>query len=190
MATSVLCIAQNELSANTIVDNLKNAGFSYNDISVLFPDKRSTRDFAHEKNTKAPEGAAAGATTGGIVGGTLGLLAGIGMLAIPGVGPFIAAGPIMASLSGIAVGVAAGGLAGALIGLGIPEIEAKRYEDKIRGGNILISVHAETNEEVKKAKEIFELAGASDITSTSEKSAPKTNPEVVTRTTDVRPARL
>lgn len=186
MATSVLCIAQNETAANVIVENLKNAGFTYNDISVLFPDKRSSRDFAHEKNTKAPEGATAGAATGGIVGGTLGLLAGIGMLAIPGVGPLIAAGPIMASLSGIAVGAAAGGLAGALIGLGIPEIEAKRYEDKIRGGNILISAHAETSEEVKKAKEIFENAGASDITSTSEKSAPKPNPEVVTRTNDAR----
>jgi len=191
MGTSVLCIAQNESSANVIVDNLKNAGFSYNDISVLFPDKRSTRDFAHEKNTKAPEGAVTGASAGGVVGGTLGLLAGIGLLAIPGVGPFIAAGPIMAALSGIAVGAAAGGLAGGLIGLGIPEIEAKRYEEKIRGGNILISVHAETSEEVKKAKDIFENGGASDITSTSEKSAPKAStPEVVTRSTDVRPARL
>jgi len=191
MGTSVLCIAQNESSANVIVDNLKNAGFSYNDISVLFPDKRSTRDFAHEKNTKAPEGAVTGAGAGGVVGGTLGLLAGIGLLAIPGVGPFIAAGPIMAALSGIAVGAAAGGLAGGLIGLGIPEIEAKRYEDKIKGGNILISAHAETSEEIKKAKEIFENAGATDITSTSVKSAPNAStPEVVTRSTDVRPARM
>lgn len=186
MATSVLCIAQNESSANVIVENLKNSGFSYNDISVLFPDKRSTRDFAHEKNTKAPEGAVTGASAGGVVGGTLGLLAGIGMLAIPGVGPFIAAGPIMAALSGLAVGAAAGGLAGGLIGLGIPEIEAKRYEDKIRGGNILISVHAESNDEVKRAKEIYENAGVTDITSTSEKSAPNgSQPEVVTRR-DVR----
>jgi hypothetical protein len=191
MSTSVLCIAQNESSANVIVDNLKNAGFSYNDISVLFPDKRSTRDFAHEKNTKAPEGAVTGAGAGGVVGGTLGLLAGIGLLAIPGVGPFIAAGPIMAALSGIAVGAAAGGLAGGLIGLGIPEIEAKRYEDKIKGGNILISAHAETSEEINKAKEIFENAGATDITSTSLKSAPNAStPEVVTRSTDVRPARM
>jgi len=132
-----------------------------------------------------------GAGAGGVVGGTLGLLAGIGLLAIPGVGPFIAAGPIMAALSGIAVGAAAGGLAGGLIGLGIPEIEAKRYEDKIKGGNILISAHAETSEEIKKAKEIFENAGATDITSTSVKSAPNAStPEVVTRSTDVRPARM
>jgi len=190
MGTSVLCIAQNESSANVIVDNLKNAGFSYNDISVLFPDKRSTRDFAHEKNTKAPEGAMTGAGAGGVVGGTLGLLAGIGLLAIPGVGPFIAAGPIMAALSGAAVGAAAGGLAGGLIGLGIPEIEAKRYEEKVLGGNILISVHAESGDEVKRAKEIFENAGATDITSTSEKSAPSASrPEVVTRP-DARSARI
>lgn len=190
MGTSVLCIAQNESSANVIVDNLKNAGFSYNDISVLFPDKRSTRDFAHEKNTKAPEGAMTGAGAGGVVGGTLGLLAGIGLLAIPGVGPFIAAGPIMAALSGAAVGAAAGGLAGGLIGLGIPEIEAKRYEEKVQGGNILISVHAESGDEVKRAKEIFENAGATDITSTSEKSVPSASrPEVVTRP-DARSARI
>lgn len=189
MGTSVFCIAQNEAVANIIVDNLKNAGFSLDDISVLFPDKRSSHDFAHEKHTKAPEGAATGVGAGGIVGGTLGLLAGIGLLAIPGVGPFIAAGPIMAALSGAALGAAAGGLAGSLIGLGIPEIEAKRYEDKIRGGNILIATHAESSDEVKLAREIFEQAGASDVTSTSESSAPKEKPEVVTRT-DVRPTRL
>ncbi len=172
MPTSVLCIAPTIAMANNIVSGLKLAGFSDNDISVLFPDKGSTRDFAHEKNTKAPEGASIGAGTGGVVGGTLGLLAGIGLLAIPGVGPFIAAGPIMAALSGIAVGAAVGGIAGGLIGMGIPEIEAKRYEGKVKDGNILISVHAESSAEVTRAKDLFTAAGATDITSTSEKSAP------------------
>ncbi len=172
MSTSVFCIASSQSGANDIVDRLKGAGFSHNDISVLFPDKSSTRDFAHEKNTKAPEGATAGAGAGGVVGGTLGLLAGIGLLAIPGVGPFIAAGPIMAALSGIAVGAAVGGIAGALIGMGIPEIEAKRYEGKVKDGNILISVHTESSDEVARAKKIFEDAKATDISSGSEASAP------------------
>ena len=172
MSTAVFCIAPSELIANNIVGNLKSAGFSNNDISVLFPDKSSTRDFAHEKNTKAPEGATIGASSGGVVGGTLGLLAGIGLLAIPGVGPFIAAGPIMAALSGIAVGAAVGGIAGALIGMGIPELEAKRYEGKIKDGNILISVHAETSEEVTSAKKIFTDGMATDISSAGESSAP------------------
>lgn len=167
MSTAVFCIAPTETSAQNIVTRLKTSGFADNDISVLFPDKTSTRDFAHEKNTKAPEGATAGAGAGGVIGGTLGLLAGIGMLAIPGVGPFIAAGPIMAALSGAAVGAAAGGIAGALIGMGIPELEAKRYEGKIRGGNILISVHAASGERVTAAKEIFERAHASDISTGS-----------------------
>ncbi|MDP1661611.1 MAG: hypothetical protein Q8L55_06810 [Phycisphaerales bacterium] len=182
MKTSVFCIASSPSMANDIVASLKAAEFSDNDISVLFPDKSSTRDFAHEKNTKAPEGATLGAGTGGVVGGTLGLLAGIGLLAIPGVGPFIAAGPIMASLSGIAVGAAVGGVAGALIGMGIPEIEAKRYEGKVKDGNILISAHSESSEEISRAKEIFSAAGATDISSTSEKSAP--TPTVVTRAAD------
>lgn len=172
MSTAVFCIAPTSPMANDIVSRLKSAGFDDNDISVLFPDKSSTRDFAHEKNTKAPEGAATGAGAGGVVGGTLGLLAGIGLLAIPGLGPFIAAGPIMASLSGIAVGAAVGGIAGALIGMGIPEIEAKRYEGKIKDGNILISVHAETSEEAATAKSIFEEARATDISTGSEASAP------------------
>src|SRR6185312_6052155 len=129
--------------ADQIVDRRKNAGFSNNDISVLFPDKETTRDFAHEKNTKAPEGIATGAGTGGVLGGALGWLAGIGALAIPGVGPFIAAGPILAALSGAAVGATLGGITGALVGMGIPEYEAKRYEGKIRSGNILISVHSD-----------------------------------------------
>ncbi|HLP84474.1 MAG TPA: hypothetical protein VK157_08995 [Phycisphaerales bacterium] len=173
MGTAVFCLAANHAAANTIVTQLKQANFSDNDISVLFPDKSSTRDFAHEKNTKAPEGATVGASTGGVIGGTLGLLAGIGLLAIPGLGPFIAAGPIMASLSGIAVGAAVGGIAGALVGMGIPELEAKRYEGKVKDGNILISVHTDNSDEIKRAKKIFEDNGATDIASTSEASAPK-----------------
>src|SRR5512141_730287 len=149
---SVFCITTSRGQAEGIVDQLKNARFSSNDISVLFPDKDSTRDFAHEKNTKAPEGAVAGAGTGGVIGGALGWVAGIGLLAIPGVGPFIAAGPIMAALSGAAAGAVVGGLTGTLIGLGIPELEAKRYEGKVKAGNLLISVHAESSAEIDRAK--------------------------------------
>src|SRR5499425_2507584 len=152
MAKAVFCIAHTEAQAITIVERLRAAGFSNNDISVLFPDKTGTRDFAHEQHTKAPEGAMAGAGTGGLVGGGLGWLVGIGALAIPGVGPFIAAGPIMAALAGAAVGAAAGGLAGSLVGFGIPEYEAKRYEGKILKGNVLISVHTEDGKEVDRAK--------------------------------------
>lgn len=168
MSKSVFCIAQSEPQANLIIDDLKAAGFSNNDISVLFPDKNSTREFAHEKNTKAPEGAAAGAGTGLAVGGTLGWLAGIGLLAIPGLGPFIAAGPIMAALSGAAIGGTVGGLTGALVGMGIPELEAKRYEGRVRDGNILISVHSEDGDETASAKQIFERHNAQDISSAGE----------------------
>jgi hypothetical protein len=170
---SVFCIATSRNQADRIVDQLKNANFSNNDISVLFPDKDTTRDFAHEKNTKAPEGAAAGAGTGGVIGGALGWVAGIGALAIPGVGPFVAAGPIMAALSGAAIGAATGGIAGGLIGLGIPELEAKRYEGKITAGNLLISVHTDNSEEIARAKDIFTKAGADDICTTGEASTPK-----------------
>src|SRR3954454_14788407 len=156
MAKAVFCIATSEFQAESIVNELKVAGFSDNDISVLFPDKTGTKDFAHEQNTKAPEGAVTGAGTLGVLGGALGWLAGIGALAIPGAGPFIAAGPIMAALSGAAVGAAVGGITGSLIGLGIPEIQAKQYEGKIKGGNVLISVHSEDAAETKRAKEIFE----------------------------------
>ena len=172
MATSVFCIASSNAMADSIVGRLRSDGFSDNDISVLFPDKSSTRDFAHEKHTTAPEGATAGASAGGVIGGTLGLLAGIGMLAIPGIGPFVAAGPIMAALSGLAVGAAVGGISGALIGMGIPELEAKRYEGKVKDGNILISAHSETSEKTARAKEVFTNAGATDISSSSEKAAP------------------
>src|SRR5499426_4658531 len=156
MAQAVFGLAKDEAHAITIVDRLKAAGFSANDISVLFPDKTGTKDFAHEQHTKAPEGATAGATTGGVLGGALGWLVGIGAIAIPGLGPFIAAGPIMAALSGAAAGAALGGVTGALIGMGIPEYEAKQYEGKLRQGNILISVHTEDRNERTRAREIFE----------------------------------
>jgi hypothetical protein len=172
MKKAVMCIVQNRSAAESIVSQLQAGGFSNNDISVLFPNKDGTKDFAHEHNTKAPEGAVAGAGTGGAIGGTLGLLAGIGALAIPGLGPFIAAGPLLAALSGVAAGAAVGGVAGALVGLGIPEIEAKRYEGKIKGGNLLISVHTESADERKRAEEIFKAAKAEDICSTSEASVP------------------
>lgn len=172
MSISVFCIAPSETIASAIVSRLKREAFADNDISVLFPDKSTTRDFAHEKNTKAPEGAVVGAGAGGVIGGTLGLLAGIGLLAIPGLGPFIAAGPIMASLSGIAAGAAVGGITGGLIGMGIPEIEAKRYEGKIKDGNILIAVHAVDSERAKQAREIFEREHANDITTGSSGDAP------------------
>lgn len=169
---SVFAIANSRTQAERIVDSLRVAKFSSNDISVLFPDKDTTRDFAHEKNTKAPEGAVTGASTGGVVGGALGWIAGIGALAIPGVGPFIAAGPIIAALSGAAVGAAVGGIAGGLIGLGIPELEAKRYEGKIREGNLLISVHTDNSDQIDLAKKIFKDAGAEDITTANEASTP------------------
>ncbi len=171
--TSVLCIAKSQPQAIRIVDQLKAANFSNNDISVLLADKSGTKDFAHEQHTKAPEGATTGGVTGGVLGGALGWLAGIGALAIPGVGPFIAAGPIMAALGGAALGGAVGGITGALIGLGIPEYEAKRYEGKVKSGNVLISVHTEDSNEIKRAKEIFKAAGAEDISSTGETTPPE-----------------
>lgn len=174
MKKAVMCIVQDRHQADAIVVQLQAAGFSNNDISVLFPDKEGTKDFAHEHNTKAPEGAVAGAGAGGVLGGTLGLLAGIGALAIPGLGPFIAAGPLLAALSGAAAGATLGGVAGALVGMGIPEIEAKRYEGKIKGGNLLLSVHTETSDEIARAEKIFKAAKADDICSTSEASIPKT----------------
>jgi hypothetical protein len=170
---SVFCIATSCNQAEQIVDQLKNANFSNNDISVLFPDKGTTRDFAHEKSTKAPEGAVVGAGTGVVLGGALGWIVGIGALAIPGVGPFIAAGPILAALSGAAVAGTALGIAGGLIGLGIPELEAKRYEGKLKEGNLLISVHTDNSEEISRAKDIFTKAGAQDICTTGEASTPK-----------------
>ena len=173
MPRAVFCIVPGYTQALRVVEDLRAAGFANDDISVLLPDKTGTRDFAHEHHTKAPEGATVGAGTGGVLGGTMGLLAGIGTLAIPGLGPFVAAGPLMAALSGAAVGAAVGGLAGTLIGLGIPEFEAKRYEGKIRGGNVLLSVHVGDTSESKLAKEIFENAGAEDVSTSSEASVPR-----------------
>lgn len=167
---AVLGLVSTHAQAEIAVSELQQAGFSRNDISALLPDKRGTRDFAHEQNTKAPEGAVAGMGAGGALGGTLGLLAGIGALAIPGLGPFIAAGPIMAALSGAAAGAAVGGVTGALIGMGIPEVEAKQYEGKIKGGNILLSVHVEDDEERARAKLILARAGAVDIVTVGEAS--------------------
>jgi hypothetical protein len=164
---SVYAIATSEARGNQIVDSLSKSGFSTNDISVLFPDKETTHEFSHEKNTKAPEGSVTGAATGGVLGGTLGLLVGIGALAIPGVGPLIAAGPLLAALSGAAAGATVGGITGGLIGLGIPEYEAKRYENRLAEGNILISILAETGDQVDRAKEILKNAGAEDISVTS-----------------------
>ena len=166
--TAVFGIYPNRTNVDNAVDALKAAGFRNTDISVLFPEKTGTKDFAHEQHTKAPEGAVAGAGTGGVLGGALGWLVGIGALAIPGLGPFIAAGPILAALSGAAAGAALGGVTGALVGMGIPEYEAKRYEGKIKEGNVLISVHAEDSTERERAKTIFEQAGAEDISYTEE----------------------
>jgi hypothetical protein len=151
------------------------AGFSHADVSVLMEDRESAREFAHEKQTKAPEGTTIGAAGGGTIGGTLGLLAGIGALAIPGVGPFIAAGPIMATLAGIGVGGALGGLVGALVGMGIPEYEAKRYEARLNEGGILLSVHCDTSDEIARAKEILKRTGATDISSAGEAAVASTS---------------
>lgn len=172
MDKAVFCIAKSEAVAREIVDKLKVMGFAGDDISVLFADRSGTKDFAYEQNTKAPEGATTGGVLGAGAGGVLGWLAGIGTLAIPGIGPFLAAGPIMTALAGVAIGGATGGLIGALVGMGIPEFEAKRYEGKLREGNILISVHTEDAKERARAKDVFELAGADDISSTAESSIP------------------
>ena len=170
---AVFGIYPNTTRAETAVDRLVAAGFSNSDVSVLLADASSTKDFAHEKSTKAPEGAATGVTAGGAIGGTLGLLAGIGALAIPGVGPLIAAGPIMGALAGLGVGGAVGGLVGALVGLGIPEYEAKRYEGRVKDGGVLLSVHCETSEEIKLAKDLLKITGADDISSSGEAAAEK-----------------
>lgn len=165
---AVVGIFDSPYQAESCLNRLNAAGFTPTDISVLTPDKEGVRDFIHKKATKAPEGVATGATTGGVIGGVAGWLVGIGSLAIPGVGPFIAAGPIMAALGGAAIGAATGGIAGGLIGLGMPEYEAKQYEAKVKEGGILISVHCETSEEVDRAKEIFRESGARDISTTGE----------------------
>jgi hypothetical protein len=168
---AVFGIYSTQLAVERAVDQLKVEGYRNTDISVLFPENRGTKDFAHEKHTKAPEGATTGAGTGAVLGGTLGWLAGIGALAIPGLGPFIAAGPIMAALAGAGVGGTVGGLVGALVGMGIPEYEAKRYEGRVKNGGILLSVHCDNSDWAKKAKQILEETGAEDVSSTGESSA-------------------
>src|SRR3954454_5496456 len=175
--TAVYGIYQNRQQVEAAVDTLVAEGFRTEDISVLLPENVGTKDFAHEKNTKAPEGTATGVATGGAIGGTLGLLAGIGALAIPGLGPFIAAGPIMATLAGVGAGGAVGGLVGALIGMGIPEYEAKRYEGRIKEGGILMSVHCDNSDWTKKAKELLEHPGAEDVSPSAKPDAdfPKTD---------------
>jgi hypothetical protein len=165
---AVFCIATSEGQARSIVEAAREAGFSNDDVSALFPDKQGSRDFAHEQHTKAPEGVATGAVSGGVLGGIGGWLVGIGALAIPGLGAFVAAGPIMAALGGAAAGAATGGLTGLLVGYGMPEYEAKRYEGKVRSGNILLSIHTEDGDEVTRAKDIFKRAGAEDISYTGE----------------------
>ncbi|MGA9717413.1 MAG: general stress protein [Acidobacteriaceae bacterium] len=168
--TAAFGIYTSNSAAEVAVDRLIAAGFSKQDVSVLMADRKGSKDFAAEKNTKAPEGATTGVGVGGVVGGTLGLLAGLGALAIPGVGPLIAAGPIMGALAGLGVGGTVGGLVGALVGLGIPEYEAKRYEGRVKDGGVLLSVHCDSSEEVSRAKDILRKTGADDISSSGEKS--------------------
>ncbi len=169
--TSVFGIYSSRTNAEEAVDALRSAGFRNTDISALFPDNQGSKDFAHEKNTKAPEGTAAGATTGAVLGGVLGWLAGIGALAIPGVGPLIAAGPIMGMLAGAGTLGVAGGVVGALVGMGIPEYEAKRYEGRVKEGGILLSVHCDGSDWISRAKEILKRTGAEDVASAGEASA-------------------
>jgi hypothetical protein len=168
---AVFGLYPNHSSAERGVDTLKEAGFRNTDISVLFPQNVGSKDFGHEKGSKSPEGAAAGAGTGAMLGGALGWLAGIGALAIPGLGPFIVAGPIVTALAGMGVGGAVGGITGALIGMGIPEYVAKRYEGRVKEGGILLSVHSDNPDWTKRAKEILERTGAQDIASSTEAGA-------------------
>jgi hypothetical protein len=168
--------------AERAVDAVVHGGFSEADVSVLMADSQGTKDFAHEKQTKAPEGTTVGVAAGGTIGGTLGLLAGIGALAIPGVGPFIAAGPIMGALAGLGVGGAVGGLVGALAGMGIPEYEAKRYEGRLKEGGVLLSVHCDTSDEITRAKDILKHTGATDIASAGEETVGATSKPADTRT--------
>jgi len=169
--TAVFGIYANRTAVEQAITALHNAGYRVTDLSVLMPENIGNKDLVHEKNTKSPEGATTGAVSGAVLGGALGWLAGIGMLAIPGVGPLIAAGPIMAALAGAGAGGAVGGITGGLVGMGIPEYEAKRYEGRVKNGGILLSVHCENSEWTTRAKKILEATGAQDISSTSESSA-------------------
>jgi outer membrane lipoprotein SlyB len=168
--TAAFGIFSSRSQAESCINSLLAANFSSDDISVLMSDPDTTRQMAVEKNTKAPEGATTGATTGGVIGGALGLLAGIGALAIPGLGPFIAAGPIMGALAGVGAGAAAGGIIGALAGMGMPEYEAKRYEGRVKNGGVLVSVHCKDSDMVTQAKKVLKLSGAEDISSAGETS--------------------
>lgn len=168
MSSCVYAIVNTDAKAVRIATRLKASGFTPSDISVLAPDRGSLRDLAIDNSTKAPEGAATGVSAGALLGGALGWLAGIGSLALPGIGPLLAAGPIMAALSGAAIGGAVGGLAGALVGLGIPEYEAKQYEAKLRGGNILLAVHVDDSEEAGLVRQIMEEEQAEDISTGTE----------------------
>lgn len=182
---SIFCLASSRWQADDIVTRLKAAGFADKDISVLFADKKDSSEFAKERHTSTPdttkgaEGTATGVGAGGVVGGTLGLLAGIGSLVIPGVGPFLAVGPIMATIGGAAVGATVGGIAGGLIGLGIPEINARHYETKVKDGYILISVHADKWEDIHRARRVFNEASASDIATSGEVEAEEKNKDKV-----------
>lgn len=182
--TAAFAIFPSRSSAETALNALTSAGFSSQDVSVLMADKSGTRDFATEKNTKAPEGTTTGAGVGGTIGGTLGLLAGIGAIAIPGVGPLIAAGPVMATLAGLGIGGTVGGIVGALVGMGIPEYEAKRYEGRVKDGGILVSVHCDSSEEVTRAKKVLEAAGGEDVASAGEKSVSSHTVDSDTAATD------
>ncbi len=167
--------------AERAVDALVSLGFPSEDVSVLMADTRGTQDFAVHKETKAPEGTATGVTTGGIIGGALGALAGAGALAIPGIGPLLAAGPLMAGLAGLGVGGAVGGLVGALAGMGIPEYEAQLYEGRVKDGGVLLSVHCETSDDAARAKHALQASGAHDISSASEPRGRSTPPSEPTQ---------
>jgi hypothetical protein len=168
--TAVFGIYETQAQVERAIDELRREGFRAADISLLLPQNVGTKDLAHVKTTKAPEGTATGAASGAAIGGVLGWLVGIGALAIPGLGPLIAAGPVVAALSGVGAGAAVGGLTGALVGLGIPEYEAKRYEGLVRGGSILLSVHADDGSWARKAKQILQQTGGQSVASTGERA--------------------
>jgi hypothetical protein len=169
--TAAFAIYPNRTALEEGLTALRDANFRQEDISILYPDNEGTKDLGFEKGTKAPEGATAGASTGAVIGGALGWLAGIGAIAIPGIGPFIAAGPIVAALAGVGAGGVVGGITGSLIGFGIPEYEAKRYEGRIKSGGILVSVHCDDSDWTTKAKKILHETGAEDVASTGESRA-------------------
>src|SRR5271156_3050932 len=169
--TAVYGLYKDRRGVDEAVETLRQSGFRNTDISVLFPENLGSKDFSHEKNTKAPEGLATGAVSGAVIGGALGWLAGIGALAIPGLGPFIAAGPIMGLLAGVGAGGAVGGVAGALIGMGVPEYEAKRYEGRVKSGGILLSVHCDGSDWVKRAKDLLDRTGAEEVGTAGEAAA-------------------